>query len=284
MAQEAEQVEEEIIDEVEEPIDEVEGEDDAAQDETSEANDNDEDDDEVVVSFGEVEEPEDDKPAPEWVKNLRKQDREKAKLIKELEAKLAEKEPAKLTPEPQLADFDYDEDAYKAAYAQYLTEKQDVDRKAQEAQARREAQEQEFIERQQSYVEAAQSLKVPNYQDAEDLVRDVLTDDQRQLIIEGIDNPQDQAYLVYALGKNPEKLQELAKITSLPRFAVELGKIQKDMKVTKRKPNSKPEQKPQGGSATAPGRLQKKLDAARADAKKSGNWDQYFALKRQAAE
>lgn len=291
MAGEAELIDDEIDDEVEvesetEIDDEVEGQDVEGEeidrpDETK-ANDNQEggDDDEVVISFG-ADGPEDDKPAPEWVRNLRKKDREKDKRIKELEAMLEAKEPAKLAPEPKLEDFDYDEDAYKSAYAEYLNQKQDIDRQAQEKQAQREALEQEFIERQTNYVEAAKSLKVPNYEDAEALVRDVLTDEQRQLIIEGIEDAKDQAVMVYALGRNPEKLQELAKISSLPRFAVALGKIQKDLRVTTRKPKSKPETKPTGGAPLVSGRLQKQLDAARKKAAETGDFGPVMALKRQ---
>ena len=81
------------------------------------------DDDEVVVSIGEeAPPPEETTRAPEWVRELRKADREKARRIKELEAKLnaaaaTETKPVALGAKPKLEDHDYDTEKFEAALA-----------------------------------------------------------------------------------------------------------------------------------------------------------------------
>ena len=50
--------------------------------------DDDSDEDEVVVSIGEESPPQEETRAPEWVRELRKSNREKERKIRELEAKL----------------------------------------------------------------------------------------------------------------------------------------------------------------------------------------------------
>jgi hypothetical protein len=78
-------------------------------------------DDEVVVSIGEEAPPtEEEVRAPEWVRELRKTNREKERRIRELEAKLTatttENKPVvTMGPKPKLEDHDYDADRYEQA-------------------------------------------------------------------------------------------------------------------------------------------------------------------------
>ena len=87
------------------------------------------DDDEVVVSIGEeAPPPEETTRAPEWVRELRKADREKARRIKELEAKLnaaaaTETKPVALGKKPTLEDCDYDSEEYENKLAGWYEQK-----------------------------------------------------------------------------------------------------------------------------------------------------------------
>jgi hypothetical protein len=51
-------------------------------------------------------------------------------------------------------------------------------------------------------------------------------------MLQGADNP---ALVVYALGKNPKKAQELAAIKDPVKFAFAVAKLEKELKVTNRK-------------------------------------------------
>jgi len=86
------------------------GENNAASDQLTEgdAEQHEEESDEVVVSIGEEAPPaEEEQRAPEWVRELRKANREKERRIRELEAKLqttaqTENKPVALGPKPKL--------------------------------------------------------------------------------------------------------------------------------------------------------------------------------------
>src|SRR5207253_434524 len=105
--------------------------------------------------------------------------------------------------------------------------KEDEIRKQQEAQQQRVA----------TYQSRAAELKVKDFKDAEEEVVGALSEAQ-QAILFGAD---DTAALVYALGKHPEKLKELASIKDPAKFAFAAAKLETQMKVTTRKPKVAPE-------------------------------------------
>ena len=82
--------------------------------------------DEVVVSIGEDAPPaeEEEVRAPEWVRELRKTNREKERRIRELEARLSAttteiKPVVTLGPKPKLDDYDYDTELFEQAIDQW---------------------------------------------------------------------------------------------------------------------------------------------------------------------
>jgi hypothetical protein len=105
-------------------------------------------DDELVVTIGEDSPPpEETTPAPDWVRDLRKQYREEKKRSKELEKKLEtltkgdEKKATTLPQKPTLELADYDTEQYENMLTdwyekkrKYETEQQAVQQKEQEAQ------------------------------------------------------------------------------------------------------------------------------------------------------
>ena len=95
----------------------------------------------------------------------------------------------------------------------------------------------------------------------------------------GADNT---ALIVYALGKNPEKLAELAKITDPVRFAFAAGKLEKDIKVQPRKGNTKPQpEQIVRSSASLSGGGNSALDAARKKAETTGDYTEVNRIKQQ---
>ena len=95
--------------------------------------------------------------------------------------------------------------------------------------------------------------------------------------MQGADNP---ALLIYALGKNDQRAKELAGIKDPVKFAFKVAKLEKDLKMTKRK--APPPEKPlRGGSANLPGTSDRKLIALQEKARESGDFTKVIEYRRQ---
>lgn len=237
---------------------------------------------EVVVTIGEEEHPpEDREAAPAWVKDLRKQNREKEKRIRELEAKLntapVEK---KITvgPKPKLEDHDYDTEKYESELANWFDRKRQSEVEAQKAKDSEANQQKAWQEKIDSYGKAKAELKVRDFDDAEATVQESFNVTQQGIVLQGAENP---ALVIYALGKNPKKAQELSKIDDPVRFAFAVAKLEKDLKVTNRKIAPAPER-----SVTASSRgtgNDSKMEQLRAQAEKTGDFSKVMDYRRQLA-
>lgn len=225
---------------------------------------------ELSVSFGDTEEGEEvDKPDDrEWVKDLRRRHREDKKRIRQLEEKLnstVKEEPPLV--KPTLEQFNYDSQAYEAELLNWAAKRQKQEE--QEEQRKREAQERDkqWQDRLGNYSAARESLKVSDFEDAEEVVSEVLNITQQGIIIQGADNP---ALLIYALGKNPRKAAELAKITDPIKFTFEVAKLEKQLKTTPKTPTTPPEKTLRGTKSSGVGDT--KLEALRTEAERTGDY------------
>ena len=237
--------------------------------------------DELIVTIGEEAPPqEEEKPAPEWVRELRKSHRELQKRNRELEAKLTQDQAPKapeIGKKPTLEDFDYDAEKFENSLAQWFERKRQADEQAAKVQADSEKQQQEWQAKLQGYGKAKAELKVKDYDDAEGIVQESFNTTQQGVILQGADNP---ALLVYALGKNPKKAKELASISDPVKFAFAIAKLETQLKVTNRKAASPPEKTVQGTGRVS-GTVDSTLDRLRAEAEKTGNYSKVMAYKRQ---
>lgn len=245
--------------------------------ETPSAND---DDAPLIVQFGDEEPEEDDAAgAPEWVKDLRKANREQAKRIKELEASSGAAKPDKLGPKPTRADFDYDDDAYDAALNKWYEDKVKHDAEVSEA----EKQQQEAAKAWQARLDdhtakkAVLAKRAPDLDEAEAFVLDTFDTTQQAILIDIAD---DSAVLGYALFKNPTKAKELAAERSHPRFTKRLALLEATMKTGTRKPPP-PADKDIAGSGGTGGAVDGELERLRAEAEKTGDLSKVLAYKRQ---
>jgi len=240
-------------------------------------------DDEVVVSIGEeAPPPQEETRAPEWVRELRKANREKDRRIRELEAKLntseTETKPVVLGPKPTLEACDYDSDDFEQKLADWYEQKRAVD--AAEAQ-QREAEEAEAVAWQkklEGYEKAKASLRVRDYEDAEATALETFSVTQQGIVIQGSENP---ALLVYAVGKNPSKAKELASITDPVKFAFAVAKLETQLKVTNRKAAASPERTITSGGGRLSGAIDSTLERLRAEAEKTGDYTKVLQYKRQ---
>src|SRR5690606_38900072 len=108
-----------------------------------------------TATIGDPVEEDDDHKAPGWIKELRKENREKAKKLKEMESELQRLKGGQSEPEPlkkpKLEDFDYDSDAYEQATDKYYAAKAEQDKAEAAQKAALDEQQKEWQERQQTY-------------------------------------------------------------------------------------------------------------------------------------
>lgn len=258
------------------------------QDESNQSDDETSEDEEFVITVGDEEpEPSDDddfsgKPAPAWVKELRKKEREARKRIKELEAQVQQAKPAdkpiEVGPKPKLADFDYDEDQFETAVEQWHERKRQVEQQQAAKQAEEEKAKQAWQQKMQSYEERRQNVasKVKDFEELEEAAKDKLTPTQQGILIHAAENPE---LIMYHLGKNPKKAQELSAITDPVLFAFAAAKLDSQMKIQTRKPATQPEKKPSGSAGLA-GAVDQKLAQLEAKAAKTGDRTELIKYKK----
>ncbi len=236
---------------------------------------------EVVVTIDGEEPPEDEHgKAPPWVKEVRKQNREQAKVIRELQTQLSkstEQKPATLGAKPKLEDFDYDAEKYEQELASWFDKKRAVEAEAEKARKAQEAQQQQWQNTLESYGKAKAALKARDFDDAEATAQEIFNATQQGVVLEGTDNP---ALVVYALGKNAKKAAELAKITNPVKFAVAIGKLEEKLKVQTKKTAPPPERVIKS-SGPISGSIDSTLERLRAEAEKTGNYSKVTAYKAQ---
>lgn len=253
------------MDDDEQDIDDTDGEQDDNQDdgEADEA-------DSLDFSFDDTDDDESDpfkgKPAPEWVKKVREENRE---LKRQLKQQQQSEQQTALREKPTLDAHDYDSDAFEQDYEAWLTEKQQHDAKVQAEMAKY----QKYDDSYKASVDAVRA-KAPDYDEIEQSIVDTLPV-QRQALIKMItDNP---ARMVYALGKSPNKLQSLSELDDV-QFAKQIVLMEANMSNVKRNP-SKPRPKSHSleGAAGGGDTQLAKLEAA---ADKSGDRSAVVAYKR----
>ncbi|TDV06058.1 hypothetical protein [Paraburkholderia caballeronis] len=249
------------------------------------------DEDEIEFQFGDEVSPaseagqEEQRNAPQWIRDLRRDYAASQRRIRELEAKEKTQQSQQPTPvptlgpRPKLDQFDYDEGKYDAALEKWYEDKRKVD--AANAEQERIAQSQRLAteERLKAYNTEAVSLRIKNFRELEDEIVSVLSVEQQGILLAGADKP---ALLVAALGRFPNKLKSLAEIKDPVRFAFTAGKLEKELKMTNRTAaKAAPETRVSSSAGVSAGNSEKKLEQLRAEADKTGDYSRVIAYKRQ---
>jgi hypothetical protein len=210
-----------------------------------------EDDEEVIVSFGDEAAPASEE-APEWVRDLRKRNRELERKLAEAEKSKAPEVP-KAGPKPTLWDegIDGDEDKLVDKVLDWSKAAQAEETAKSEAQKAQEAVRQKYEAKVTAYGEQKQTLGAKDFDQAEAEVLANLSETQQSILLHGSEKP---AVLVLALGKHPEKLRQLASITDPIEFAFAAAKLEGQTKMERRKPATSPESRISGsGQLSADG-------------------------------
>ena len=245
-----------------------------------------EEQEQIVISIGDEQlvEPEEITKAPEWVKELRKANREKEKKIRELEQKLnqqttPEKKREILGKKPTLEDHDYDAEKFEAALSDWVIQKQRVERQIEEEKKAEQDQIFAWNKRLQEYEKAKAELPVEDYDDAFNKVSQLFNQTHLGIIVQGAENP---ALVMYALGKKPEKAAELAKLSDPVKFAFSVARLQGEIKmgnVTRKSPPPPPETRIVSGTGRS--NVDKNLEALEREADRTGDRTRVYEYKRQ---
>lgn len=233
-----------------------------------------EDDEEVIVSIGEEAAPALEGEAPEWVRELRKRNRE-------LERKVAEFEKGgnsvpELGPEPTLESCDYDEIRFQQEHRNWLRQEAAAEQAKSEARKAEEAAQSRWQGKLGTYAQQKDTLPVQDFDKAEEEVLSALTPQQQAILIQGAEN---KALLVYALGKSPEKLRQLAATTDPIEFAFAAARLEGQTSM-QRRPRTQPEGKVTG-SAPLSGSTDKTEQRLEAEAEKTGDRTKLIAYRKQ---
>ena len=282
---EVEEVEpEEVIEnEANEPSETVEAE---AENDNVESGDDEsqEESDTVVILEGDELEKEEAEPAPEWVKNVRKENKQLKRELKELKksSDAETKEETPLRAKPKLEDFystdsdDPDKD-YEADYEKWVDEKKAHEGNKAERQAELDAQADVWKARMTEYDEGKASFSPDSYKDAEMNVSDALDATRVGLIVDAFGGA--AAKVVSYLGNNSDKLKELAGIKSLTQFTVAITRLEGKMTTQKRNKKPSPEKLIKGGSPLGSGgQTLKQLEK---EAAQTGDYTKVFAYNKQ---
>lgn len=202
----------------------------------------------------------DGQPAPQWVKDLRKSNREKDKELREMRRKLEEiqSKPVEvqqpqadvIPPKPTLESCEYDEEAFEKAVTDWHEKKSRVEQQKQQQERQQQEYQQKFLQRVEAHKQRAAKLPVKDYQEMESIVLSELKPIQQEIIIHAADEGSE--LIAYALGKNPQLRQRVAAETDPIRAAFLLGQISKQVSLApKPKKAIKPEPEVRGGGADA---------------------------------
>lgn len=244
---------------------------------------------ELVVTIGD-EAPEGDdtdpdgKPAPSWLKDLRRANQEKARenrrlkeQIEQLKRSAPQAVPVQLGEKPTLESCDYDATRLATELDAWYARKSEVDAQKAEVEKKAKAEAEQWQTKLAAYGNAAKALKAKDFEEAEEFVKDTLSVTQQGIIVHGADNP---ALLVYALGKHPKKAAELAAVTDPVQFAFKVAKLEANLKMK----NTRSAPAPEGRvRSTVPGAaaVDNQLEKLRAKAEKTGDYTEVNAFKRQ---
>ena len=243
----------------------TEGENQAAPDDT---------DEELIVTIGEETPPQeeiDEKRAPEWVRNLRTKAREQERELRELRKLrdgVEQQKQTQLGPKPTLEACDYDADLFERRLDAWKERKAVADRQQAEVKEAEAKRQEYFNSKFEAYSTRKAEVigKIKDFADVEETVLHALDDTQRGVVLA---HAKDPALLLYAIGKDEKRLQELAKLSDPVEFIFAVARMETQMRTQSRKPSSAPEKSVKGSASTTGS--DKRLDQLYDEAARTGD-------------
>lgn len=219
-------------------------------------------------------------------KDLKRQTRDQAQRLRELEAQLATVRPVDsevvVGDKPTMESCDFDADKFETELMAWTERKRVADERVKQRKQAEEEQNKRWQTRLADVDKAAAPLK--DVQAANEAFAETFSPVQMGIVLAGPDDAKTSAMLRYALGKNPTKARELAKIQDPVKFAFAVAKLETQLKVTTRKSAPAPDTVVRTGSARGAVATENVLEKLRAEAQKTGDYSKVMAHKRAMAQ
>ena len=223
-------------------------------------------------------------------KDLKRQTRDQAQRLRELEAQLATAKPApaaiEVGKEPDPADYEMWEADQAAKFKADLLSWTQRKAQADAQRANQERAEQEQNQRWQARLadvdKAGAVLKDAKV--AAETFQETFSPLQMGIILGGPDDAKTSAWLRHALGSNPTKAKELAKIQDPVKFAFAIAKLEGQLKTTTRKSAPAPDTVVRSGAGKGATAVENTLEKLREEARKTGDYTKVTAHKRAQAD
>lgn len=254
------------------------------EDETAEGENNaapDDAEEELIVTIGEETPPQqdDENRAPEWVRKVRKDNREKDRKLREYEQRLAayeRKNEPQLGPKPTFESCDYDAELFERKLDAWKERKAVADKQAAEAKEAEARRQEYFNSKFEAYTarKAEVAPKLKDFEDVEETVRGTFDETQLGVVLA---HAKDPALLLYAIGKDEKRLAELAKIKDPVEYIFAVARMETQMRTQSRKPQSAPEKSVKGSASTTGS--DKRLDQLYDEAARTGDLSKVRAYK-----
>lgn len=227
---------------------------------------------ELVVTLEGVDPEEDDTPV---IRKMRQALREKDRELKAVKADREAEKAVEVGEKPKLEDYEFDAEAFETALLDWSERKSQAEAAQEDARKKAADLERNYEVKLQGYHTRKAALNVKDFDEIEDAVRGSLSPVQQSIVVA---NSPDAAITIYALGKNPKKMDELSKLDPVA-FAYNLAKLETQMKVSN-KTKPAPEKRTNGGSVPVPSTGDKELERLREEAAKTGDMSKVIAYKR----
>lgn len=230
---------------------------------------------EDVITLGEEDEPPEEDSSV--IKGFRTRHKAQKKEIAELREKLetTTAKPVEIGPKPTLEKCDFNNAEYENQINIWHEKKNEASRQKEKSEAEIKQRNDDWQKKLDVHGEKASALKVQDYEDKEDIVREMFDETQQGLIIDGATN---SAVVVYALGKYPETAKVLAAIKNPVKFVAEMSRLEAKMNVSKRTPGTIPETKVKDSGGDLPAG-ESELDKLREEAAVSKDFSKVVAYK-----
>lgn len=240
---------------------------------------------ELTITGFEEEAPAEEARAPDWVKELRQRNREMQRELKELkrdkETQVKQVESVIVGDEPTFESCGFDDVKFAADYKAWMGRKVKFDQQEQAKRAQLENEQRSWNERLSQYDAQKRTIPVDDFDEAEAVVQESLSQTQIGILVKGAKRP---AELVYALFKSPKALQTLSAMKDPVEFAVAIGEMMSNVKSQPKKSSiPAPERVVRGGAGgRSPAQTSGNLERLREQAQKTGDYTAYYEAKRKA--
>ncbi|MCO7048550.1 phage capsid protein [Proteus terrae] len=202
------------------------------------------------------------KPAPQWVKDLRKGFKDTQKENRELKRQLEEitakktQEPVvnhndEIPQKPTLESCDWSEEAYEKALTDWYEKKSRADQSKKAKEKEQLDYKEKILKRLEDHKQRASKLPVKDYAEMEEIVTNEVPIIHQEILLRAADEGTE--LIAYALGKNKELRQRLTAEKDPIRAAFLLGQLSQKVKLApkpKKAPKPEPEVKGGAGSVT----------------------------------